>query len=308
MHIPDGFLDHKTIAATAVLAAGAVGAALFRANRSFPTQKVPLMGLSAAFVFAAQMINFPVAGGTSGHLVGGVLTAVLLGPSAALIVITSVLIVQALLFGDGGITALGANIVNMGLIGGVLGFAIYDLLRRVAKHSTAWRLASAAIAAWLVTVIAAVCCAGELAASGTLPFNTVVAAMAGWHALIGVGEAVITVMVLGSVLAARPELLHAGEREKPARFYWTSAAYGLLVALALALFVSPLASRSPDGLERVIRDHTGPHSFAVEVEVSPARAAIAGGVGTLVVGGACVLVARTLLRRRSGGDSQGPRT
>ena len=124
MHIPDGFLDLKTAVATGVLSTAAVGISLRRLNGSLPRRKVPLMGLAGAFVFAAQMVNFPVAGGTSGHLMGGVLAAVLLGPAAGVVVITSVLIVQCLLFADGGIVALGANVFNMGVIGSAGGYAI----------------------------------------------------------------------------------------------------------------------------------------------------------------------------------------
>src|SRR5271157_2966654 len=128
MHIPDGFLDLKTAAATGVLSAAALGVSLRRLNGSLPRRNVPLMGLAGAFVFAAQMVNFPVAGGTSGHLIGGVLVAALLGPAAALVVLTTVLIVQCFLFADGGVLALGANIFNMGIVGGVGGYWIYRLV------------------------------------------------------------------------------------------------------------------------------------------------------------------------------------
>src|ERR1035437_1150868 len=130
MHIPDGVLDPKTAVATGVLAVAGLGLALRVARRTLPARKVPLLGLSAAFVFAAQMLNFPVAGGTSGHLVGGVLVAALLGPSAAVIALAAVLIVQCFMFADGGITALGANIFNMGIMGSVVGWMIYALLAR----------------------------------------------------------------------------------------------------------------------------------------------------------------------------------
>jgi len=133
MHIPDGFIDAKTAATTALLSAAGVGLALRQARRSLPARRVPLLGLAAAFLFAAQMVNFPVAGGTSGHLVGGVLVAALLGPSAAIVVLTTVLIVQCFLFADGGVLALGANVFNMAIIGAAGGYAIYRLvLRRAA--------------------------------------------------------------------------------------------------------------------------------------------------------------------------------
>src|SRR5271166_2666301 len=130
MHIPDGFLDAKTAVTTGVISASGVGLALRQVRRELPPRRVPLLGLAAAFLFAAQMVNFPVAGGTSGHLVGGALVAALLGPSAAVVVVTTVLIVQCLLFADGGVTALGANIFNMAIVNSVTGYALYRLLSR----------------------------------------------------------------------------------------------------------------------------------------------------------------------------------
>src|SRR4051812_10098433 len=183
MHIPDGFLDAKTAAGTAVFAAVGLSVALRHAKRTMPPRKVPLLGLSAAFVFAAQMVNFPVAGGTSGHLVGGVLTAALLGPSAAGIVLTTVLIVQCLAFADGGITALGANIFNMGIIAGVCGWLIYVPLVRVlggrgdARRALKGRIAAVVVASWLSTVLAAIVCAGELTASGMVAWKAAFPAM-----------------------------------------------------------------------------------------------------------------------------------
>ena len=130
MHIPDGFIDGKTAAATALLSAAGVGLALRQVRRRLPPRRVPLLGLAAAFLFAAQMVNFPVAAGVSGHLIGGVLVAALLGPSAAVVVLTTVLIVQCFLFADGGVLALGANVFRMGLVGAVGGCAIYHGVRR----------------------------------------------------------------------------------------------------------------------------------------------------------------------------------
>ncbi|MCY2932388.1 MAG: PDGLE domain-containing protein [Planctomycetota bacterium] len=206
MHIPDGFLDVKTATATGVLAAAGLGLALRQARRHLPARRVPLLGLSAAFVFAAQMINFPVAGGTSGHLIGGVLTAALLGPSAALIVISAVLIVQCFLFADGGVTALGANLFNMALIGGVGGWVVYHLLSRGVKGLFG-RLVAAVVAGWASTVLASIACAGELAGSGTVGWRSAWPAMAGTHMVIGIGEGVITALVLAAIAKVRPELL-----------------------------------------------------------------------------------------------------
>ncbi|HNX49185.1 MAG TPA: energy-coupling factor ABC transporter permease, partial [Thermoanaerobaculaceae bacterium] len=184
MHIPDGFLDARTAVTAGILAAAGLGIALRQARTHLPQRRVPLLGITAAFVFAAQMVNFPVAGGTSGHLIGAVLAAVLLGPSAGVVVISAVLIVQCLMFADGGISALGANILNMGVLGVVGGWAIYDLVSR-AVRGLFGRILAAGFAAWCSTMIAAVACAGELAVSGTVGWSVVLPAMAGVHALIG---------------------------------------------------------------------------------------------------------------------------
>ena len=256
MHIPDGFLDAPTAATMGVLSLAGVGLALAQARRHLPPRRVPLLGLAGAFVFAAQMLNFPVAGGTSGHLVGAVLTAALLGPSAAVIVLTAVLLLQCLLFADGGVTALGANIFNMALIGGVGGWLIYYPLARLFPGAFG-RILGAAFAAWVSTVVAAVACAGELAASHTVAWNVVFPAMAGIHMLIGLGEAIITALVLAGIARARPELLdlpaHRTSAAAPitrARREGTGAlvAMGLLIGLGLALFVAPFACPWPDGL------------------------------------------------------------
>jgi len=208
---------------------------------------VPLLGVTAAFIFAAQMLNFPVAGGTSGHLVGGVLAAVLVGPSAALIVLTAVLVVQCFLFADGGVTALGANIFNMGLVNVFVGYAIYRGVRRLVagRRGLVW---GAAFASWCATVLAAVCCAGQVAWSGKVAWRLVFPAMAGVHMLIGIGEGAITALVLLAIARARPELIdRPDDAPQPA----ATIGGGLLVALGLALFVAPFASAWPDGLEKV---------------------------------------------------------
>jgi cobalt/nickel transport system permease protein len=212
------------------------------------------LGLAAAFVFAAQMINFPVPGATSGHLLGGVLAAALLGPSAAVIVISTVLIVQCLAFADGGITTLGANIFNMGLVGAVGGWAIYaGLARLTGRWGMAGRLFAAIVAAWCSTMLAAVVCAGELATSHAALTTTVFPAMASVHMFIGLGEGVITALVLSSIASVRPELVTPAANGEAARALplWPVLVYGLLVTLGLAFFVFPFASQAPDGLEAV---------------------------------------------------------
>jgi cobalt/nickel transport system permease protein len=250
MHIPDGFLDAKTAVTTAGLAGGGLGLALRQVRRQLPRSKVPLLGLAAAFVFAAQMLNFPVAGGTSGHLVGGVLTAVLLGPSAAVIVLASVLIVQCFVFADGGVTALGANIFNMGIIGGVGGYAIYRAIRG-AFAGLRGQIVAAVVAAWCSTVAAAVCCAGQLALSGTVSWSVAFPAMANVHMLIGVGEGLITALVLAAVARARPELLEPSSGRNVRLSYGPVLVFGLLISFGLALFVAPFACSWPDGLDKV---------------------------------------------------------
>lgn len=206
MHIPDGFLSTPVWTSTWLLSAGGLSYCIKKTKESLKGKMVPLMGVMSAFIFAAQMINFPVAGGTSGHLLGGVLAAVLLGPYAGAVVITCVLVVQSLLFQDGGITTLGANIFNMSLVGTMGGYFVYYLITKIIKKQKGMIL-GAAISAWLSVIFASVACAFELAFSGTVELNVVLPAMAGIHALIGLGEAVITCLVIGFVLKVRPDIL-----------------------------------------------------------------------------------------------------
>jgi len=213
MHIPDGFLSGPVVAAGYAVSGAVCALAVARANRRLGEREVPLLGMTAAFIFAAQMINFPVAGGTSGHFLGSTFAAVLLGPLNACLVMAVVLLIQCLGFSDGGLTALGANLFNMGIIGAIGGWLLFRALQAVLPRSRWGFLASAGAASWAAVVIAAAICAGELAASGP-PFQLRVAlpAMAGVHALIGIGEAVITVAALSSVLAVRPDLVAAWDR------------------------------------------------------------------------------------------------
>ena len=199
-------------AGTAVVAVATVGWSLRRAERDLDERRVPLLGVTAAFVFAVQMLNFPIFGGTSGHLLGAALAATLLGPWLACLVMAVVLGTQALLFADGGITALGANILNMGVLGAL---CAGWLLRAGAVALPPTRrafLAAVGGTAWLAVMVGAGATAVELAASGTVPLEPVLAAMLAVHALIGVGEAVITVAAVGTVLAARPDLIALAPR------------------------------------------------------------------------------------------------
>jgi len=284
MHIPDGFLDAKTVVVTGALAAAGVATALRRARIELPPRRVPLLGLTAAFVFAAQMVNFPVAGGTSGHLLGATLAAVLLGPSGAVLVMTAVLTVQCLLFADGGLLALGANVFNMGVVSGASGYYVYRSILRLWPGGRG-RLAAVAVGAWAATILAAVVVAGELAFSGVVPWGVAALAMGAVHALIGVGEALITALVVIAVQRTRPELLAAaagagpadgspgaapvgaggppvgrvddgpaGRRAEAGRaggFGREALVFGLLISAGIAVFVAPWASPWPDGLEKV---------------------------------------------------------
>jgi len=206
MHIPDGFLDAKTWVSLGIVSAGVVGLAIRKSNKKIGEKHVPLMGITAAFIFAAQMLNFPVAGGTSGHFMGGVLAAILLGPLAGILIMTIVLIVQCLVFQDGGLTALGANIFNMGLIGTIIGYYLYMGITRIIGDNRG-RFINIFVAGWLSIVLAASACAVELAVSGTVPLGVALPAMAGIHALIGIVEGIITAVVLGFVFKVRPDLL-----------------------------------------------------------------------------------------------------
>jgi cobalt/nickel transport system permease protein len=215
MHIPDGFLTANTWAPAWLISAGSIGFCLRRTANMLKDRMVPLMGIMSAFIFAAQMINFPIIGGTSGHLSGGVLAAVLLGPYAGAVVLTCVLIFQCLIFQDGGLLALGANIFNMAIIGAIGGYIIFYLINKLVHNKKGLQI-GAVIAAWFSVVLAAVFCALELAISGISPLRIVLPAMAGIHALIGIGEALITVAVISFVQKVRPDLIYglAGEIKK----------------------------------------------------------------------------------------------
>ena len=209
MHVPDGFLDAPTSLATGAVAAGTVALALRGARRELDERTAPLAGLTAAFVFAVQMVNFPVGAGTSGHLIGGTLTAVLVGPWTAVLCMTVVLLVQAVLFADGGLTALGTNVTLMGLVAVGVGYGVFRLLVRLLPRTRTALLAAAGVGAFLSVPAAALAFVGLFAAGGVadVPLGAVLAAMGGVHLLIGAGEALISVAVLGAVLSVRPDLV-----------------------------------------------------------------------------------------------------
>ncbi|MBI5960630.1 MAG: energy-coupling factor ABC transporter permease, partial [Chloroflexi bacterium] len=215
LHIPDGFISVPVAAVGWALMISMITLALRQTRDQFGDQsggqsgdqKVPLMGILAAFVFAAQMINFPVAGGTSGHLLGGTLVAILLGPWAAVLVMTSVVSIQALLFQDGGLLALGFNVFNMGILTGFTGYTIYQWLRRALRRVPRGEVVAAVVAAWVSVEAAATATALQLAISGTSPLNIALPPMVGVHALIGIGEALITAGALTFIQQTRPDLI-----------------------------------------------------------------------------------------------------
>ncbi len=207
MHIPDGFLSAGTAATTYVISAGGVGNAVRLANKKLTEQQVPLMGILAAFIFAAQMLNFPVAGGTSGHFLGAALAAILLGPWAAILIMSAVLLGQSLIFQDGGLLALGANIFNMGIVAAFSGYYVHKLLRNVMGDWGRGEAVSVFVACWVAVVLASVACAIELAVSGASPLGVVLPAMVGVHVFIGIGEGLISAAVVSLVTVTRPDLL-----------------------------------------------------------------------------------------------------
>lgn len=293
-----------------MLAAAGVGLALRTVRRTVPARRIPLIGLTAAFVFAAQMLNFPVAGGTSGHLIGAVLAAVLLGPSAAVLVMTAVLILQCLMFADGGVTALGANLFNMAIVAPGVGYAIYATVARLAGGSLRARLLGTAFAAWCSTIAASIACAGQLALSGAVAWGVALPAMAGIHALIGIGEALISTLVVAGVAQLRPELLAGTEATSRRVRYGASVAYGLLISLGLAIFVAPFASGWPDGLEKVASRLGFEHRAAASPFASPLpdytlpgvksvalSTILSGCIGTGIAFGLAYLLARALTPR-----------
>ncbi len=201
MHIPDGFLSVPVATSTYAISGAWVGYSIKKVQEKVGEKAVPAMGVLAAFVFAAQMINFPVAGGTSGHLVGGTLLAILFGPMVASVIMTAILIAQALLFADGGITALGANILNMGIVAPLTGYFVYKFIKK-------WHYGAAVfIASWLSIVVSAMFCAVELALSGTIPLRIALPAMTSIHAIIGIGEGLITYFVVVAIKKMTPSIV-----------------------------------------------------------------------------------------------------
>ncbi|AYC40636.1 energy-coupling factor ABC transporter permease [Streptomyces griseorubiginosus] len=338
MHVPDGFIDAPISAATGVVAAAAVAVSLRGARRELDERTAPLAGLVAAFIFAVQMLNFPVAAGTSGHLLGGALAAILVGPYTGVLCVSVVLLMQGILFADGGLTALGVNITDMAVVTTVVAYAVFRGLVKVLPRGRGAITAASFVAAVLSVPAAAVAFTLIYAVGGTtdVSIGKVATAMIGVHVLIGIGEATITALTVGAVVAVRPDLVYGarGLRQKlklrvggelvdvpdtapvaAARSHRKVWITGLVASLVLAGFVSFYASASPDGLEKVAADQgidakTEQHASAdspladygvKDVEDARLSGGLAGviGVGVTVVAGTGVFWA---VRRRRTAD------
>jgi cobalt/nickel transport system permease protein len=308
LHIPDGFVSVPVALVGWILTVILIGLALRQTREQLGERQIPLLGILAAFVFAAQMINFPVAGGTSGHLLGGALVAILLGPWAAVLVMTTVIAIQAFLFQDGGLLAIGVNVLNMGIITAFIGYAVFTWIQKLPGDTPQRRLMGAAAAAWISVEAAALATTLQLVMSGTSPLDVALPAMLGVHLLIGIGEALITVAALAFIQQTRPDLLNTSTTRSATGSGWIAA--GLMIALAVA-FASPLASSHPDGLERVAENH----DFLDEAEDAPytilpdytipgisgeaLTTILAGVVGVLIVAAASYGTGRLTARREA---------
>ena len=300
LHIPDGFLTPLIAGIGWLLAIVMIVIAIRQTNRQLGERQIPMMGILAAFIFAAQAINFPVAGGTSGHLIGAALAAVVMGPWAATLIMTAVVVVQGLLFQDGGLLVMGANILNMGILTVAVGYGIFRL---AANRGKGTRLVVAGLAAWLSVMTAALATSLELWLSGTARLDIVVPAMLFVHTLIGIGEALITVAALTFIMQVRPDILGGESASAKGGIGW--AVTGVLIALAVVV-ISPLASADPDGLERVAEDmgfiNTGqaalfniiPNYTLPFLGPTPLSTILAGAIGMLVVLGIVFMLGQAL--------------
>lgn len=299
MHIPDGFLSTTISAMCWVITLIMLAVAVRNARADYDERLVPLAGVMAAFIFAGQMINFPVAGGTSGHLVGATLAFIVLGPSLGLLAMAAVIILQALLFQDGGLVVMGANLIVMGIVPGYAGYTIYQFWH---KRNGRLQMIGAGVGAWIAIMLAALVTALLLGFSGTTSLAIAIPAMLGVHALIGIGEALITVAALAFIRQTRPQLLNREEGGQ-ASSGWIAG--GIAVAILVAL-LSPLASASPDGLESVAEQagflgaaQDAPFQLLPDYTIpflgnGGASTIVAGIVGVLVVAGLMYTLTRNL--------------
>ena len=304
MHIPDNFLSIAVSLICWAITAVTLGIAISRTNKSLGEKQVPLMGVMAAFIFAAQMINFPVLGGTSGHLLGGVLAAITLGPWAGMLVMTAVIAVQGLLFQDGGLIVMGANILNMGILTCAVGYGLY---RSVLGSNRTVKLAVIGVAAWLSVMAGALSTALQIWLSGNAEVQIIVPAMLFVHAFIGLGEALITVAAIVFILRSRPDLLGEGSESAQGSKGWILT--GVLITLAVVL-LSPFASASPDGLERVAEDlgfiniaQSAPYEVIPDYTIpflgaTPISTIVAGAIGVIVVLAIAFIAGRSLQSKK----------
>lgn len=282
-HIPDGLLSPPVIAGAAVLSAGALALAARRSRTELRDRQAPLLGAATAFVFAAQMFNFPLGAGTSAHLLGGVLVAVVVGPWAAILSLFAVLLVQALLFQDGGIAALGANTLNMAVIGAGGGWLVYRWVLALAGAGVRRRLAAAGIAAFLSAVAIGLAVALELGVSGIVPLGPAIVAVGGAHLLVGLAEAALTVGILGMVIRSRPDLVEGPGTTARGRVVAVVATVAGGVALAAAVFASSL----PDALEGALENAGVEGRALLDAPMAdyaaPGGPWVAAGVGVIAV-------------------------
>ncbi len=304
LHIPDGFLTIGVSLFFWLITIVMVGLAVSKTNRSLGEKQVPIMGVMAAFIFAAQMLNFPIAGGTSGHFLGGTLAAIVLGPWAGILVMSAVVGIQALLFQDGGLLVMGANIFNMGILTAVIGYGLYRL---VIHQKNGIRLAVAGGGAWIATMAAALVTSLQLWLSGTTRLEIVLPAMLGVHALIGLGEALITVAALAYIEQTRPDIFNVNNPAKEGGRGWIVS--GVVITL-LAVLISPLASGNPDGLEKVAFDLgflgsglDAPYQLLPDYSIpflgdTAFSTILAGVAGAIVLLGLVVLLGRNLRHQK----------
>ncbi len=249
MHIPDGFLTNRVAVSLDIISGAGILYATRRVKMDFSGRMVPIMGVLAAFVFAAQMLNFPILGGTSGHLIGGSLLAILLGPMAGSLTVTTVVIAQALFLQDGGLVALGANVFNIGTLTSFSGYAVFKLLGGSAAGGKRLLFAGF-IAGWSSLVISAACCALELGLSGAIPFRIGLTTMLTYHAIVGIVEGMLTAGVLGFLFKVRPDLMKINGLGRFEFADWIGAI--LFVAIPAGILVAAGSSCLPDPLQKLL--------------------------------------------------------
>ena len=304
MHIPDGFLEPKVWVPLTALSAGAVVSASKKIGKKMDEKMVPLMGVLAAFIFAAQMVNFPIGGGTSGHLMGGVLIATIVGPYGGLVIMATILILQALLFQDGGITALGANIFNMGVVGAVLGYAVFKGINKITGNIRF----SLFTASWFSVVAASGAAAAELSLSGIIPLKVSIPAMLGVHSIIGIGEGAITIAAIELVSGVNREALYTHE-VAGVNFKKRSTWIWLALSIGVAMLLAPFASKFPDGLNKVAESlgfiergrpglNTPLAGYRIPGMEGGVSTAVAGIAGVLVTFGLAYMIVKVLHKKR----------